>query len=62
MSKLHRSKKDRFFAGVVGGVVESYGLDVDVPALRLAVGILTLFVPVLIPVYIIAALVIPNAD
>lgn len=62
MSKLHRSRKDRFFAGVVGGVVESYGLDVDVPALRLAVGILTLFVPVLIPVYIIAALVIPNAD
>jgi len=62
MSKLHRSKKDRFFAGVIGGVVESYGLDVDVPALRLAVGILTLFVPVLIPVYIIAALVIPNAD
>lgn len=62
MSKLHRSKKDRFFAGVIGGVVESYGLDVDVPALRLAVGVLTLFVPVLIPVYIIAALVIPNAD
>ena len=62
MSKLHRSRKDRFFAGVVGGVVESYGLDVDVPALRLAVGILTLFVPVLIPVYIIAALVIPNAE
>lgn len=62
MSRLHRSRKDRFFAGVVAGIVESYGLDVDVPALRLAVAVLTLFVPVLIPVYIIAALVIPNAD
>lgn len=62
MSRLHRSRKDRFFAGVVSGIVESYGLDVDVPALRLAVGVLALFVPVLIPVYIIAALVIPNAD
>ena len=62
MSRLHRSRKDRFFAGVVSGVVESYGLDVDVPTLRLAVAVLTLFVPVLIPVYIIAALVIPNAD
>ena len=62
MSNLYRSRKDRFFAGVISGIVESYHLNVDVPLLRLVVGITALFVPVLFPIYIIAALVIPAAD
>jgi len=62
MVKLHRSRKDRFFAGVIGGIVETYHLDIDVPLLRVLVFVSALFVPVLFPVYLIAGLVIPLAD
>lgn len=60
--RLYRSRTNRVLAGVCGGVAEYYGSDPT--AVRLAALLLGLFtgvVPMLV-VYIIAAIVVPEAD
>lgn len=60
INKLFRSTKDRFFAGVISGVSESYHLNLDIPLARLLFAVTSLFIPILIVVYIVAAIVIPK--
>lgn len=58
--QLYRSRSNRTFAGVCGGLAEYYGADPS--AVRLAtvvIGLLTGVVPLLI-VYLVAAIVIPE--
>ncbi|MCP6720056.1 MAG: PspC domain-containing protein [Patescibacteria group bacterium] len=60
MKKLYKSKKNKVFAGVVGGVGEYF--DVDPVILRLTwllVVVFTGFVPGVV-VYIISIFVVPN--
>jgi phage shock protein C len=60
--RLHRSRTNRVFAGVCGGLAEYYGSDPT--AVRLAaliIGLFTGIVPMVI-VYIVAAIVVPDAD
>jgi phage shock protein C len=60
--RLHRSRSNRVFAGVCGGIAEYYGSDPT--AVRLATVILGLFTGVvpMVVVYTVAALVIPTED
>jgi len=57
--KLYRSSKDRYIAGVCGGIAEYF--NVDPTLVRLAVGLLSLAsVGTGIVAYIIAAIIIPE--
>jgi len=60
--RLHRSRTNRVFAGVCGGIAEYYGSDPT--AVRLAAVIIGLFTGVfpMVLVYIIAAIVVPDGD
>ena len=58
---IHRSRTDRMFAGVCGGIAENYGADPT--AVRLLAVILAIFtgiVPMVI-LYLVAAVIIPEA-
>ena len=60
--RLYRSRTNRVLAGVCGGLAEYYGSDPT--AVRLAallIGLFTGVVPMLV-VYLIAAIVVPEAD
>ncbi|MBI4134758.1 MAG: PspC domain-containing protein [Candidatus Sungbacteria bacterium] len=62
IKKLYRSKTNRVFAGILGGLGEYY--EVDPVILRLAWLLITIFsgiVPGLI-VYILACFVVPSAE
>lgn len=59
MKKLYRSQRDKKLFGICGGVAEM--LNVDATLLRLVIVVTTFFTGgVLIPIYVIAALVIPK--
>jgi len=58
--RLYRSTSDRMFAGVCGGIAETYGSDpTAVRLLAAVIGIVTGIIPMLI-VYLVAAVVIPE--
>ncbi len=60
MKKLYKSKNNKVFSGVIGGLGEYYGIDPVL--LRLAwllVMALTAFIPGII-VYIIASMIVPK--
>ena len=58
--RLYRSRSDRMFAGVCGGIAETYGSDpTAVRLLTAVIGIVTGIIPMLI-VYLVAAVVIPE--
>jgi phage shock protein C len=58
--RLYRSRTDRMFAGVCGGIAETYGSDpTAVRLLTAVIGIVTGIIPMLI-VYLVAAVVIPE--
>lgn len=60
MKRLYRSKENRVFAGIIGGLGEYF--DVDPVALRLAyilIAVFTGFIPGLIA-YVIAIFVVPE--
>lgn len=61
MNRLYRSRKNKMIAGVVSGIAESYNLNIDVAALRVLLTILALFMPVLVLVYFIAAVILPKS-
>lgn len=62
MKRLLRSKKDRIISGVLGGVGEFYHIDPTVIRLAYAVVlVLTGFFPLII-LYIMAAIIIPEAN
>lgn len=54
---LHRSSTDRVFAGVCGGIAETFNLDSS--TVRLVTVLLILFGGMSLWVYIIAALLLP---
>ena len=56
--KLYRSKTDRKFLGVCGGLAEYFGIDATV--LRLILVLAVVFAGVGIIAYLVAALVIPE--
>ena len=58
--RLYRSKKDKMLAGVCGGLAEYF--DVDPSLLRLATVLLCLYAGTGLLVYIIAAIIIPEAS
>ena len=58
--RLYRSRTDRMFAGVCGGIAETYGSDpTAVRLLTAVIGIVTGIIPMLI-VYLVAAVVVPE--
>ena len=60
--RLLRSRTNRMFAGVCGGLAEAYGADATaVRLLTVIFGVITGIFPVLI-IYLIAAIVIPDRD
>jgi len=62
MKKLYRSKTDRKIAGIFGGIGELYNID---PNLLRILSILLLFLTGFIPIlftYIIAWIIIPEAE
>ena len=60
--RLFRSRTNRMFAGVCGGLAEAYGADATaVRMLTVIFGVITGIFPVLI-IYLIAAIVIPVRD
>ena len=56
--KLYRSKTDRKFLGVCGGLAEYFGIDATV--LRLILVLAVIFAGVGIIAYLVAALIIPE--
>ena len=58
--RLYRSKKDKLLAGVCGGLAEYF--DVDPSLVRLATVLLCLYAGTGLLVYIIAAIIIPEAS
>lgn len=56
--KLYRSKTDRKFLGVCGGLAEYFGIDATV--LRLILVLAVVFAGVGIIAYLVAALIIPE--
>ena len=54
---LHRSSTDRVFAGVCGGIAETFNLDSS--TVRLITVLLTLFGGMSLWIYIVAALLLP---
>ncbi len=60
MRKLYKSQTDRKLCGVCGGVAEYFNIDSTI--VRLGWALLSIFVGTGILAYIIAALVMPDAD
>jgi len=59
LKKLYRSRTDKVLGGVVGGIRAYFNLDVDTNLLRLITAALTLILPILVALYIIAWIIIP---
>ncbi len=59
MKKLYRSRTDKVLGGVIGGFRAYFNLDVDTNLLRLITAGLTLILPILVALYIIAWIIIP---
>ena len=60
-SRIHRSRTNRVFAGVCGGIAEHFGSDpTAVRLLTLLVGLFTGIVPMVV-LYLIAAIIVPEA-
>lgn len=59
MKKLYRSRTDKVLGGVIGGFRAYFNLDVDTNLLRLITAALTLILPILVALYIIAWIIIP---
>lgn len=60
--RLHRSRSNRVLAGVCGGIAEHYGSDpTAVRLLTLVLGLFTGIFPMVV-LYLVAAIVIPEAD
>ncbi len=60
MKKLTRSRTNRMFAGVIGGIAESIGMDAKLlRILYVILGIVTAFFP-LIVVYVALIFILPN--
>ena len=59
MKKLYRSRTDKVLGGVVGGIRAYFNLDVDTNLLRLITAGLTLVMPLLAVLYIIAWIIVP---
>ncbi|MGB4304830.1 PspC domain-containing protein [Coprothermobacter proteolyticus] len=59
MKKLYRSRTDKVLGGVVGGIRAYFNLDVDTNLLRLITAGLTLVMPLLAALYIIAWIIVP---
>ena len=60
--RLYRSRTNRVFAGVCGGIAEHFGMDPS--AVRLAtvvIGLFTAVVPLLV-VYVAAAIILPEGE
>lgn len=57
--RLYRSRKDKMLAGICGGLAEYF--DVDPSLVRLATVLLCLYAGTGLLVYIIAAIIIPEA-
>ena len=57
--RLYRSKKDKMLAGICGGLAEYF--DVDPSLVRLATVLLCVYAGTGLLVYIIAAIIIPEA-
>jgi phage shock protein C len=61
MKKLYRSRTNRIFAGVIGGLGEYFGID---PSLLRLIWVLFVIFTAVIPgvlTYILAAIIIPEA-
>ncbi len=59
MKKLYRSRTDKVLGGVIGGFRAYFNLDVDTNLVRLITAGLTLILPILVALYIIAWIIIP---
>jgi len=59
LKKLYRSRTDKVLGGVIGGFRAYFNLDVDTNLLRLITAGLTLILPLLVALYIIAWIIIP---
>jgi len=59
LKKLYRSRTDKVLGGVVGGIRAYFNLDVDTNLLRLITAGLTLVMPLLAALYIIAWIIVP---
>jgi len=59
LKKLYRSRTDKVLGGVVGGLRAYFNLDVDTNLLRLITAGLTLVMPLLAVLYIIAWIIVP---
>mgnify|MGYP001490591661 CR=1 FL=1 len=59
MKRLYRSRTDKVLGGVVGGLRAYFNLDVDTNLLRLITAGLTLVMPLLAVLYIIAWIIVP---
>ncbi len=59
MKRLYRSRTDKVLGGVVGGIRAYFNLDVDTNLLRLITAGLTLVMPLLAALYIIAWIIVP---
>ena len=59
MKKLYRSRTDKVLGGVIGGFRAYFNWDVDTNLLRLITAALTLILPILVALYIIAWIIIP---
>jgi len=59
LKKLYRSRTDKVLGGVIGGFRAYFNLDVDTNLLRLITAGLTLILPILVALYIIAWIIIP---
>lgn len=59
--RLYRSRRDRMIAGVCGGLAERYGWDPTIVRLIFVVLIFAPIPPHIVIVYVIMALVVPEA-
>jgi len=59
LKKLYRSRTDKVLGGVIGGFRAYFNLDVDTNLLRLITAGLTLVMPLLAALYIIAWIIVP---
>jgi len=59
LKKLYRSRTDKVLGGVIGGFRAYFNLDVDTNLVRLITAGLTLILPILVALYIIAWIIIP---
>jgi len=59
LKKLYRSRTDKVLGGVVGGIRAYFNLDVDTNLLRLITAGLTMVMPLLAALYIIAWIIVP---